>query len=134
MASTPEILQHFANTYTLGEDSMDHTHREFLELCLATSQARGEAFGHTFQRLFQHTQAHFADEEARMQASRFPAYQEHRADHQRILGDMDRFCQRALAGRATMARAWLDDSLPTWFDNHARTMDSALAAHLNQQH
>lgn len=111
---------------------MDEVHREFVALCNTVATAQGAEFGRQFRQLFEHTRQHFADEEQRMQESDFPAYGEHRADHQRILGDMDRFSQRAEAGRSAMARAWLGDSLPNWFDNHARTMDSALAAHLKR--
>ena len=123
MPTNSEMLEQFEATYAMGDASIDHTHREFLELCVAAAQAQGAAFAERFAALFAHTQAHFADEEARMQAS---AYQS-------LLGDMERFCQRAGAGRSAMARAWLNDSLPQWFDLHARTMDSALAVHLRQQ-
>lgn len=133
MPTSSEMLEQFEATYAMGDASIDHTHREFLELCIAAAQAQGAAFAERFAALFAHTQAHFADEEARMQASAYPAFGEHRAHHQNLLGDMDRFCQRAGAGRSAMARAWLNDSLPQWFDLHARTMDSALAVHLRQQ-
>jgi len=46
---------------------------------------------------------------------------------------MNRFQQRVQTGRATMAKAWLNESLPTWFDLHAKTMDSSLVAHLKQK-
>lgn len=130
MPTTQQILDGFSAHYTLGDADMDQTHEAFLRLCLAAAAAQGPEFVERFVELFQHTQAHFSDEETRMQATGFPAYAEHRADHQRILGEMDRFCQRIQGGRTTMARAWLNDNLPAWFDTHARTMDSALAAHL----
>lgn len=129
MPTTQEMLQHFER-YTLGNTDMDKTHEEFLTLCLETHAATGAAFAEGFQKLFEHTHQHFADEETRMQATGYPAYAEHRADHQRILGDMNRFCQRLQGPRAIMAKAWLNESLPAWFDVHAKTMDSALAAHL----
>lgn len=132
MPTSSAMLQQFESSYAVGDATMDHTHREFLELCVAASQAQGVAFVEQLQALFAHTHAHFADEEQRMQASAYPALGEHRAHHQHLLGDLERFCQRAAAGRSAMARAWLSDSLPNWFDLHARTMDSALAVHLRQ--
>ena len=132
MPTSQDMLAHFATAYALDDAAIDRTHREFLELCVAASQARGAAFVEALQDLFAHTRAHFADEEERMQASAYPALGEHRAHHRQLLGDLERFCQRAAAGRSVMARAWLDDSLPNWFDLHARTMDSALAGHLRQ--
>lgn len=133
MPTSQDMLARFDILYAVGDAAIDHTHREFLELCVAASQAQGVAFVACLQELFAHTQAHFADEEARMQASAYPALGEHRAHHRGLLGDMDRLCQRAAAGRSAMARAWLNDNLPQWFDLHARTMDSALAVHLRQQ-
>ncbi|GAB3373346.1 bacteriohemerythrin [Azotobacter armeniacus] len=132
MPTLHEMLERFQDNYALGDDAIDSTHLEFLELCLAAANAKGPGFAEKFKALFEHTSRHFADEEAKMQATGYPAFGEHRANHQRILGDMDRFCQRAAAGRAQMARAWLNDSLPAWFDLHAKTMDSALVVHLHQ--
>lgn len=132
MPNPQDLLRAF-DTYLLGDEAMDHTHRAFVVLCCDTNQSVGAEFAQKFQALFEHTQAHFSDEEARMQESQFSAYAEHRADHQRILGDMNRFNQRIQAGRASMAKAWLNEGLPTWFDVHAKTMDSALAAHLSSR-
>lgn len=132
MPSSREILERFDTAYAVGDAAIDHTHREFLELCLAAEQAPGDEFAASLQALFAHTQAHFAEEEVRMQATAYPALGEHRAHHRTLLGDLQRFAQRAAAGRDAMARAWLSDSLPQWFDLHARTMDSALAVHLRQ--
>lgn len=114
----------------LQHTAIDQTHQEFADLLAATQAASGAEFARLFQQLFTHTQAHFAAEEQLMHDSGFPATAEHRADHQRILGDMDRFSARVAAGRSAMARAWLEDSLPAWFNLHLRTMDAALVAHL----
>ncbi len=133
MPAPAELLQHFDAQYCLGAPQMDQTHREFLECCVTTAQSRGSVFAENFRMLFEHTRQHFAEEERWMQETGYPALAEHRANHQRTLGDMDRFCQRARAGRLAMAQAWLNDSLMEWFDLHARTMDSALAAWLKQQ-
>ncbi|MGB1091956.1 MAG: bacteriohemerythrin [Oceanobacter sp.] len=133
MPDFKQIQDTFEGQYVIGDTVMDEVHEEFVVLGLLAQNAKGQAFADAFKRLFEHTQQHFADEEARMQATGYPAYGEHRADHQRILGDMDRFNQRIQAGRSAMARSWLNDSLPNWFDVHAKTMDSSLSAHLNQK-
>ncbi|TGD75095.1 hemerythrin HHE cation-binding protein [Mangrovimicrobium sediminis] len=114
----------------LGYPQMDDTHREFLALAQLAAQAPGAALAPALHELFEHTQAHFLSEESRMEAVNHKLLGEHRAEHQRILGDMQRFCDRAEAGRGGMARAWVSDNLMEWFGNHARTMDSALAADL----
>lgn len=123
MPKAIELLQ-------LENAAIDQTHQEFVELLNATRAAKGAEFARLFAELFAHTQQHFAAEEKMMEDSACPTLGEHRADHQRILGDMDRFNQRVIAGRSAMARAWLDDSLPDWFNTHLKTMDAALANHL----
>lgn len=133
MPTAEQMLATFDHAYSLGLDSMDSTHREFLTLCDRAAHADASTFAEAFQKLFEHTREHFDEEEAKMLESDYTSYAEHRADHQRTLGDMERFAQRATAGRSTMARAWLVDSLPGWFDLHTKNMDSALAAHLKKQ-
>ncbi|SEG84470.1 hemerythrin domain-containing protein [Marinobacterium lutimaris] len=130
MLSAAEMLSQFENCYQLGDASMDKTHQESLRHCHETAASSGPQFAIAFQRLLDHTQAHFDEEEQRMLATRHGSYKEHRADHQRILGDMTRFNERVQAGRGMMAKAWLTDSLLAWFDIHAKTMDSALASDL----
>lgn len=127
-----DILDEFDQQYHLGDVEMDQTHREFLSAAYQAGNATGSEFGRLFKQLFEHTQTHFAAEEARMQAIGHALLGEHRADHQRILGDMARFCERIAAGRSTMAKAWLNDSLMQWFKTHAKTMDSALASDLKK--
>lgn len=133
MPTYDQMLERFHDTYALNDPAMDETHREFLLLCQRTALSPGPDFLANFEHLRHHTQDHFAAEEARMAACTYPLLAEHRSDHQRILGDMNRFTQRIHAGRTMMARAWLNETLSSWFDLHAKTMDSALAAHLRTQ-
>lgn len=128
MTSITEVLAQFNTSYRLGVPSMDDTHLEFINMVQAAIQADTSEFASAFNDLFQHTKVHFATEEEVMTRLNHGSKAEHIADHQRILGDMDRFNQRAAAGRASMARAWVGDSLLQWFHTHAQTMDSALAA------
>ncbi len=123
------LIDGFDGKYVLGHAAMDTMHREFVDLVNQLAEAKGDTFAPLFQQLFTHTQTHFAQEEAWMHTSRFPALAEHRADHQRVLGDLNRFTRQVERGLLPMARAYVRE-LPQWFDLHARTMDSALAAHL----
>jgi hemerythrin len=65
-----------------------------------------------------------------MEESGFAAISEHISDHQRVLGELTRFGKRIAAGSTAMARAYIREQLPQWFEIHLQTMDSALAAHL----
>jgi hemerythrin len=67
-----------------------------------------------------------------MEQSKFPAMGEHKADHQRILGELAQFKKRLDKGLVSFARAYAVEKLPNWFTLHVMTMDSALVAHLNR--
>lgn len=120
----------FGHAQLLGIERMDDTHREFVALCAAAGSAQGSEFVAALRRLFEHTQAHFRDEETLMRESGFPATAEHSGEHQRVLGELHRFLMRAEAGHGQLARAWIRDAVPEWFRSHLLSMDSALAAHL----
>ncbi len=127
------MLTTFETNYQLGDSEMDKTHKEFLALIYHLNGASGVQFTKLFQRLIEHTQAHFESEEVRMNDLSHGLLSEHRAEHLRVMADMKSFKKRVDMGRVdmgrvAMARAWVKESLPQWFDTHARMMDSALAA------
>ncbi|MGE0014245.1 MAG: hemerythrin, partial [Azoarcus sp.] len=55
-------------------------------------------------------------------------------EHQRVLAELRAFNRSVKGGRLLVARAYVRESLPEWFDLHLSTMDAALAAHLRKQH
>ncbi|MES9839538.1 MAG: hemerythrin family protein [Candidatus Thiodiazotropha endolucinida] len=116
--------------YRLEIDSMDKTHLEFIELVNKLGSADRAAFSTLFGQLMDHTNAHFKAENELMQESGFPAISEHMGEHERILGDLNRMQTRLSQGNSLLPHAYVKDHLPGWFDLHALTMDSALAAHL----
>jgi hemerythrin len=75
-----------------------------------------------------HTREHFDREETMMRAARFPAYPAHKAEHDRVLAEMDAEA-RALRqhGDAERLSRYLQDALPTWYLEHTRSMDVAAA-------
>jgi hemerythrin-like metal-binding protein len=125
------LIDNFEQRYLLGVEKMDETHREFAALVNRLGTANKEEFIACFPELVAHTREHFDQEQQWMKASCFPATREHMDDHQRILGELDRFAQRVSTGAIAMGRAYVTQQLPQWFDIHAKTMDSALASHLN---
>lgn len=122
------LLPNFERDHLLGLDDMDETHRGFVALLNRLDGASDRDFVPLFAQLLAHTRAHFAAEGDWMEACGFPAIREHTDEHERVLGEMDRFNVRVTAGRLLMARAYVREQLPAWFALHAQTMDSALAA------
>jgi hemerythrin-like metal-binding protein len=122
------LLENFEQAYLLGLEDMDQTHREFVELLNKLDSASKADFIPLFAELLAHTQAHFTTENDWMQQCAFPAIREHIGEHERVLGELHRFNQRVAAGNVMMGRAYVREQLPGWFELHAQTMDSALAA------
>ena len=117
--------------HALGVPEMDDTHREFVELSYALLVASDEDFPALFVKLHEHTRQHFEHEGKLMKACRFPATGEHNSEHLRVLGELAHFARGVAAGRLGLAREYVRN-LPTWFDSHLATMDSALAGCLKK--
>jgi hemerythrin len=80
--------------------------------------------------LYVQTRAHFGREEAAMESASFPALGVHRAEHERILGELGEAERRFREeGEEEPLRAFLA-ALPPWLDQHIRTMDTAAARYL----
>ena len=75
-----------------------------------------------------HTRDHFLREETMMREARFPAYAVHKAEHDRVLAEMDGEARRFRdGGDAARLSRYLFEELPAWFANHRRTMDAMTA-------
>ena len=126
------IIEWENDSFLLHMPIMDETHKEFVVLVNQLSAASDKEFAALFEHFIEHTKQHFMQEESFMIETDFPAYSEHRAEHQRILGEFNQFKKRVDKGLIAFARNYINDSMPGWFRLHAATMDSALAMHLNK--
>ena len=71
-----------------------------------------------------HTREHFLREESMMREAGFPAYAAHKAEHDRVLAEVDaevRIFREA--GDAARLGRFLRETLPAWYVSHTRTMD-----------
>jgi len=117
-------------SFLLGITIMDDTHREFVSLLNESLSSDDNDFADLFDQLIEHTRQHFQREEELMTKYHFPAYAEHKDEHQRVLGELDQFKKRVDKGLIAFGRNYIKDRMPEWFRLHAASMDSALAAHL----
>lgn len=71
-----------------------------------------------------HMRDHFLREESLMREAGFPAYPAHKAEHDRVLAEMDAEA-RAFRERGDGERLarHVFEALPAWFSNHVKTMD-----------
>lgn len=81
------------------------------------------------QAFLDHNRAHFAREEAAMQASGFPPYAVHKGEHDRVLGWLEKLAADIESGLPDEAiRPRVERDLPAWLNQHIMTMDRATAA------
>ena len=122
------VIEWSQRVYGLGVEEMDTTHAEFAALVNSIAQADAPEDLHIlFTKLLDHTRGHFTRESELMRECGFKAIDEHEADHTRVLADLERFAAMARRGMPDMAKAFVSEFLPGWFDAHAQTMDAALA-------
>jgi len=115
--------------FVTGIPEMDTTHSQFVDLLNRLDNTVNSEFAALFTRLVEHTQAHFADEEALMLASHFPGVTDHTGEHRRVLGELAQIKKQVDKGLISFGRCYLREGLPGWFRLHVATMDAALAAH-----
>jgi hemerythrin len=71
-----------------------------------------------------HTREHFLREESMMREAGFPAYPQHKAEHDQALARMDVEARVFREhGDAARLSSYLFETLPAWYLNHQRTMD-----------
>ncbi len=114
----------------VGELAMDGDHRELAGLLEGVAGLPAPQLLERLAAVVAHTEAHFAREEQWMSDTAFPLLAEHRAEHRRMLGELQMLQRRARRTNLPMVRAFLAERLPEWLEQHIRGVDSALAAHL----
>ncbi len=77
------------------------------------------------------TRQNFLREESAMRVARYPAYDAHKAEHDRVLREMDAEAHRfRTSGDRERLRRYLVESLPSWFEEHIPAMDLAAARYV----
>ena len=110
---------------------MDDTHREFVDLLAAVDRADDAQLLSTWHALVEHTDHHFAQEDAWMASTRFASGTCHSLQHRVVLQVMREGVVRAQQGDLQVLRVMASE-LALWFPQHAQSMDAALALHLRR--
>lgn len=123
-------------------DEMQHTHEEEISMlneidALATiyenDKTKHAALEAKLEAYIQHVKEHFANEERLMRLYHFPPYQMHKAEHDRVLNELDHFAIRwKQHGELDAIIAYLRQSVD-WIINHISTMDNITAMFISQQ-
>lgn len=123
-----------ASRHTLGVPELDYAHQEFIGQVAVLIKASDAEFPSLFQALINHTRLHFNEEGQLMRESKYPGLAMHEGEHHRILGELQQLNRTLKRGHLPLVRAFVKQGLPEWFDTHLAMMDSALVAHLLNNH
>lgn len=119
----------------VGVDSMDEQHRELarlivaLETALRQSAAESEV-ARLLLDLIERTTEHFLDEQDLMRRWRYPDYEAHVEEHNRLLTRISSLGDSYAAGRISLTLEVID-SLKPWLVDHIQGMDRDLGEYLH---
>jgi hemerythrin len=117
----------------VGDSVMDETHREFVDLLNALSDADESAALSRLDAFLQHTEAHFAQESRWMTEMAFTAADCHEREHEMVLETAQAVRAKLAAGEAGADLAkMLALGVAQWFENHAASMDAVLALYMKE--
>ncbi len=126
----------------IAVDEMQHTHEEEISMlneidALATiyenDKTKHEELENKLDEYIEHVKAHFANEERLMRLYQFPPYQMHKAEHDRVLHELnDVLIRWKQHGEIDAIIAYLRQSVE-WIINHISTMDNMTAMFISQQ-
>jgi hemerythrin-like metal-binding protein len=120
----------WTDALALQQPQMDDTHREFVSLLgeVEAALARPHAgMADSLARFIDHTEAHFAQEDAWMATIGFAPGNCHAQQHAQILQLLHEVQRRLAADGDTRLVAQMVPALAEWFVPHARNMDAGLA-------
>lgn len=117
--------------------SMNDTHLEEMliinRLDTAARNNEVEAVPAILQELIEHTSMHFFDEEEMMEEALFPAFNAHKAEHDRHLHELKALTKYFEKHKDTKAiYVYIEGNLEKWLVHHIETMDTMTALFLQQ--
>lgn len=119
----------WSDALRLGEPSIDAGHEDFVRALQALRDAPDAALPTALATFTDHARAHFAEEDAAMEASAFPPRGCHRDEHAAVLASSVEVAGLLARGNTAVVRRFADE-VAAWFPRHLQHLDSALAAWL----
>lgn len=123
-------LIEWQDDFMTGIAEVDHEHQEMIALIndLHGAVKAGASYDRVVESLgdiYAHIAAHFALEEKMMRRTHYPAYSEHKQDHEALLDDLRDIMDEIEDGGA-FDQARLSNDLRRWFSEHFQTHDARL--------
>jgi hemerythrin-like metal-binding protein len=120
--------------YSVGVQSIDKQHKKLFgmvnELHDAMSAGKGSQLAPAIiERLANYAQEHFAHEEDMMKLAKYPDFANHRAEHDKLVGEVARMARGIGDGSVGLAMR-LQEFLCNWLKTHIAQRDKKYRGHL----
>ncbi len=117
--------------FKVGDPSVDHEHQGMIELlnelhASLEGEVDKEAVSRFLGEVHARIGAHFALEEQIMRERGYDQYEDHKADHERLLDDIRDIMDRHESGAFVDYQEELSSHLQEWFTAHFKTKDARL--------
>ena len=124
-------LIEWQDNFSIGIASVDHEHRQMIDLInelhgRLTTEASKEEIRRFFGEIDAKIAAHFALEEKEMRDFRYDRFEDHKADHERLLDEIRDIADAFEAEAYTEYDDILGTQLREWFTEHFRSEDARL--------
>ena len=114
-------------------ESMNRDHRDQVEMVNGVlealqafdgSEAKTQAVDEALEDFAEHTQEHFRQEDDQMHRYEFPAFEEHKAEHDRTLARVREIQDAWRASREVAPlKIYMEEEFPRWLVMHVSSMD-----------
>lgn len=116
--------------FSTGIKSVDHEHQELIDLINDTLESirahdSADNIQASLSEIYVHISSHFALEERIMRQRKYDRYQQHKADHEKLLDDIRDIMDYHI-DHGEFDEQYLADRLSDWFAKHFRTEDARL--------
>jgi hemerythrin len=123
------VLQ-WRKEFSVGIEEVDHEHRELIELIRSLQQrlrqgADTDEVIDVLGEIYALIAAHFALEEKMMRQTHYPAFADHKEDHETLIDDL-RDIMDEVEDDGILDESRLTDDLDRWFSDHFKTHDAKL--------
>ena len=124
-------LIEWRDDFNTGIGAVDHEHRLLIDLLNALydrlgTDADAAEIEDFLGEVYAQIAAHFALEEKMMREADYDEYEDHKADHDRLLDDIREIMDRQAGGATDEFGSELSESLKSWFVEHFKTKDPRL--------
>lgn len=124
-------LLEWKEQYSLGNEALDHEHKELIRLINEVHTEIGKIGGEDGQarvmegleQILSAVSAHFALEEKEMQAEAYPEFSAHKGDHEKLLDELYDLIEVVEETGVQDIRDGVSAILEAWFSVHFQTFD-----------